>query len=259
MTERATDQRTRIVRAAADLLVRGGQAAVSTRAVSAAAGVQAPALYRQFGDMQGLLHAAAREVLAGYVREKAARASIDDPLEELRHGWDLHVAFGLANPAAYTLIYGEAAAEADAPERREGYAMLEALVGRVAEAGRLRVSVPHAARLIHAGACGVTLSLISSPPEERDSKLSSAMREMVLGAITVGAGADVGRGPERVAARAVALRAVLGEVGEVLSTGERQLLGEWLDRLSADGRGERAAAKAPRRRGPGGKSKARGA
>src|SRR6185436_1264125 len=45
MTERATDQRTRIVRAAADLLVRGGQAAVSTRAVSAAAGVQAPALY----------------------------------------------------------------------------------------------------------------------------------------------------------------------------------------------------------------------
>ena len=47
--------RERIVQAALALLESGGVDAVSTRAVSAAAGVQVPTLYRQFGDMQGLL------------------------------------------------------------------------------------------------------------------------------------------------------------------------------------------------------------
>jgi AcrR family transcriptional regulator len=241
MTERATDLRERIVRAAAELLVHGGREAVSTRAVSAAAGVQAPAIYRQFGDMRGLLHAAAREVLAKYVRQKATRKPGNDPLEDLRRGWDVHVAFGLANPAAYALLYGDSAAEAEEPEVRDGYAVLQALVTRVAEAGRLRVSVAHAARLLHAGGCGVTLSLLASPPAERDLRLSDAMREAVLAAITVAPAPQEAQCPEpsttRVAARAVALRAVLAEANDALSPGEQQLLGEWLDRLAnADAR-----------------------
>lgn len=233
MTKAATDPRTRIVRAAAELLTRGGRAAVSTRAVSAAASVQAPAIYRQFADMQALLHAAAREVFAGYVRDKTTRVLTADPLSELREGWDLHVAFGLKNPDAYTLIYSEPASEADASEVREGLTMLHALVARVAEAGQLRVTVPQAVQLISAGARGVTLSLISEPPEARDLELSETMRETVLSAITVAASGKAPRGQARVAARAVALRAVLEEAPDVLSTGERQLLGEWLDRLAA--------------------------
>ncbi len=55
-----------MVRAAADLLKSGGIDAVSTRAVAAAAGVQPPAIYRQFGDKDGLLDATARFVLGGY-------------------------------------------------------------------------------------------------------------------------------------------------------------------------------------------------
>lgn len=233
MASRAPDLRQRIVSAAADLLTRGGREAVSTRSVSAAAKVQAPAIYRQFGDMRGLLHAAAREVLARYVLDKASRKPIEDPLEALRRGWDLHVSFGLANPTAYALMYGESETE-QGPEVREGAAMLHALVGRLAEAGQLRVSIPHAARLIHSGACGVTFSLLSSPPDERDLGLSQAMRELVLGSIT---GAPTSTKPAtgraRVSARAVALRAVLTEAGAALSAGELQLLGEWLDRLAS--------------------------
>lgn len=238
MANRAPDLRQRIVSAAADLLTRGGREEVSTRAVSAAAGVQAPAIYRQFGDMRGLLHAAAREVLARYVREKASRKPVDDPLEALRRGWDLHVSFGLANPTAFTLMYGESEA-ANGPEVREGYAMLHALIGRLAEAGRLRVSVPHAARLLHAGACGVTLSLLSSPPDERDPSLSHAMRDLVLASISGAPSSKAATGRARVGARAVALRAVLPEAGAVLSSGERELLGEWLDRLASPDRGAR--------------------
>ena len=236
MTERM-DVRERIVRAAAELLASGGREAVSTRAVSAAAGVQAPTIYRQFGDMRGLLDAVARQVLAAYVREKATRAPSADPLEEMRGGWDLHVAFGLANPAAYVLIYGDPASAAIAQAARDGEALLHALIERVAAAGRLRVSVPHAVHLVSAGARGVTLSLLSTPPESRDPRLSAAMRDAVLAAITVAppssAGVEDEPAPARVAARAVALRAVLGEAPGALSPAERHLLGEWLDRLAS--------------------------
>ena len=251
VVERTSDLRERIVEAAAQLLASGGREAVSTRAVSAAAGVQAPAIYRQFGDMRDLLHAAAREVLAAYVRAKAKRGAVADPVEELRRGWDVHVAFGLANPAAYALLYADGEAS-DLPEAREGLAHLTMLVTRVAEAGRLRVSVPLAVKMIHAGGCGATFALIGTPAAARDPQLSNAMRESVLSAILSGESTrDVKGG---VAPRAVALRAVLNEADGVLSPGEMQLMGEWLDRIS-DPAEDRARTKAvaskrevPRRR-----------
>ncbi len=52
-SETDMNPRDRILQAAARLLAEGGREAVSTRAVSSAAGVQAPTIYRQFGDMQG--------------------------------------------------------------------------------------------------------------------------------------------------------------------------------------------------------------
>src|SRR6478752_9301633 len=90
------DARARILRAAAELLATGGRNAVTTRAVSAAAGVQPPTIYRHFGDMQGLLDVAARETLAIHLREKARLALTNDPVEDLRRGWDFFIEFGLA-------------------------------------------------------------------------------------------------------------------------------------------------------------------
>lgn len=237
--------RARMIAAAVSLIAEGGRDAATTRAVAAAAGVQPPAIYRQFGDMRGLLDAAAREALAAYVREKAARAPTGDPVEELRRGWDLHVAFGLAHPAVYALIYGDPAGGALSEAAREGEAHLHALVTRVAAAGRLRVGVDHATRLIAAAGNGATLALLAASPEARDPRLSNALREAVLAAITVappsdrrpsGGPEDAALGAARVAARAVSLRAVLAEAPNeapnALSPAERHLLGEWLDRLA---------------------------
>src|SRR5712691_2597806 len=80
------DARARIVRAATELLAAGGRNAVTTRAVSAAAGVQPPTIYRHFGDMQGLLDVVARETLAVHVGEQAVRTLTSDPVEDLRRG-----------------------------------------------------------------------------------------------------------------------------------------------------------------------------
>src|SRR3954452_18482594 len=98
------DTRTRIVTAAAALLADGGRDAVTTRAVAAAAGVQAPTIYRLFGDKTGLLDAVAEHGFQAYLGGKAAPDG--DPVECLRAGWDLHVGFGLANPGLYALMYG---------------------------------------------------------------------------------------------------------------------------------------------------------
>ncbi|HEX6041304.1 helix-turn-helix domain-containing protein [Longimicrobium sp.] len=235
MSEQTTmDARERIVRAATELLAHGGREAVSTRAVSAAAGVQAPTIYRQFGDMRGLMDAVAREALEAYVRQKTLHEPSDDPVEDLRRGWDLHVAFGLGNPAVYTLIYGDPTALADTPAARQGAAILQGRVERVARAGWLRVSVVQAVWMISSAARGVTLSLIALPPEARDPRLAESMRDAVFAAILAPADAAPDGSPGAdVATRAVALRAVLGEAPAVLSPAEQHLLGEWLDRLAS--------------------------
>ncbi|MEV0676414.1 TetR family transcriptional regulator [Actinosynnema sp. NPDC050436] len=94
--------------AAAGLLAEGGIDAVSTRAVAAAAGVQAPALYRLFGAKQGLLDAVAAHGFERYLAAKLTSPPGADPVEDLRRGWDVHVGFGLAHPAFYVLMYGVA-------------------------------------------------------------------------------------------------------------------------------------------------------
>src|SRR6476619_671216 len=179
------DARARILRAATDLLATGGRDAVTTRAVSAAAGVQAPTIYRHFGDMQGLFEAVARETLATYAREKASRPLTNDPVADRRRAWDLHIAFGLAHPDAYALLYSAPSVAAYRPVIDEGVALLQGLVARIAEAGRLRVDVAHATNLIHAAGTGVTLTLADARPEERDPQLSETMREAILAAITI--------------------------------------------------------------------------
>src|SRR3984893_373389 len=188
--DRRPAARARIVRAAAKLLATGGRNAVTTRAVSAAAGVQPPTIYRHFGDMQGLLGVVARETLTVNVREQAIRVPTKDPVEDLRRGWDRYVAFGLANPDAFALLYSAPSVAAYTSVIREGVAVLQGLVARIAEAGRLRLDVVPATILIHAAGTGVTLTLAASPPEERDPRLSETMREAILTAITVPASAE---------------------------------------------------------------------
>ena len=225
--------RSRIVRAAADLLAEGGREAVSTRAVSAAAGVQAPTIYRQFGDMRGLLDEVASYGFSEYLRDKTMRERAVDPVDDLRLGWDLHVGYGLANPAFYTLMYGEPTSGTEPTAAREAAEILRGLVQRVAEAGRLRIGVERAAQMIHAAGSGVTLTLIGTRPADRDPALSEMTREAILAAVTTDEqdGTTAQDGPNLITNRAVALKAVLPEAERELTSGEQTLLSEWLDRL----------------------------
>ncbi|HEY2224219.1 TetR/AcrR family transcriptional regulator [Actinomycetospora sp.] len=223
--------RGRIVDAAAHLLEDGGEDAVSTRAVSAAAGVQAPTIYRLFGDKQGLLDAVVAHGFETYLAEKTVREAGDDPVADLRTGWDLHVGLALERPALYTLMYARPRRDGHSPAARAAFAVLAALVRRIAAAGRLRVGETRAVGLVHAAGSGVALSLIAVPAAERDPGLSEAAREAVIAAITTDAPPAPEPGP---VTAAVSLRAALDDVG-VLTEAERALLGEWLERIGASG------------------------
>lgn len=224
--------RHRIVVAAARLLTEGGQDAVSTRAVSAAAGVQAPTIYRLFGDKQGLLDAVATHGFTAYLADKAGIAPTDDPVEDLRAGWDLHVGLGLADPALYTLMYVRPRAGAPSPAADAAFAVLAGHIRRVAGAGRLRVPEDRAAALVHAAGCGTTLTLMSTPEQDRDPALSHTARDAVLAAIATDAPAAAAPG---VVGATAALRALLPQA-ETLTAAERGLMTEWLDRI-AEGAG----------------------
>ena len=223
------DSRARILRAALKLLANEGREALTTRAVAEAAGVQPPILYRLFGDKQGVLDAATEYGFMAYLSKKRAGASIGDPVEALRSGWDLHIDFGLTNPTLYLLMYADPNPGKKSPAAEASFQRLREHIRRVASAGRLRVNEERAAHLFHAAASGTVLTLLGMPQTERDMTLSSMARETALAAITTEVPIYKRAGS---AEAAIALRAVLDDTAP-LSEGERALLVEWLGRLAA--------------------------
>ena len=219
--EQDRDLSTRIVTAAARLIAADGQGAATTRAVAAAAGVQAPTIYRLFGDKRGLLRAVAEHGITAYVADKAARTPHPDPVQDLRDGWDVHIAFGLAHPDLFAIL----SSDTDAAAR--GLEVLRRRVHAVARAGRLRVGEARAVALIHAAGAGTVLTLLAEAEEHRDPGLAEAAREAVMAAIL----GDAPVGDDGLTSAAVTLRAGLADT-PLLSAGERALLGELLDRIA---------------------------
>ncbi|HEY3557983.1 MAG TPA: TetR/AcrR family transcriptional regulator [Kribbella sp.] len=227
--------RAQIVEVAAGLLAAGGRDAVSTRAVAAAAGTQAPTIYRLFGDKDGLLAAVLEYGFATYLTDKPPLDPTADPIADLRSGWDLHIGFGLANPELFLLMYAGAHQGQRPAAAEAGVAILRARIRNVAAAGRLRVDEDLAVDMVQAAGSGAVLTLLAMPAAQRDPRLADTMFDAVVMAIstqptTVGAGrARTGDGG--VASAANALRAYLPEL-TTLTEGERQVLAEWLARIT---------------------------
>ena len=223
------DVRARVLEAASKLIAEGGLAALTTRAVAAAASVQAPTLYRLFGEKRGLLNAVAEHGLAAFVTSKSSAKPHADPVQELREAWDIYVSFGLANPAVFAIMNEIGAPGPASPAALTGLRVLRQRVHRIAQAGRLSMPVESAVGLVHAAGVGTVATLLATPDEERDPQLVDLAREAVMAAIL----ADAPRGNNSidVASLAISLGARLDEA-QTITPGERLLLTELLDRLS---------------------------
>jgi AcrR family transcriptional regulator len=231
--EAGDDVRTRILIAANALIASGGTDAATTRAVAVAAAVQAPTIYRLFGDKRGLLEAAAEHGLAAFVADKSLHQSNGDPVEDLRRGWDLNIDFGVANPGLFSIMSSDPHLRKQSPALEAGTKILRQNIDRIALAGRLRVGAERAVALMQSAGVGTVLTLLGQSPETRDHGLSNAAREAVITAITGESTASFEAG---VHTSATTLRASLGEVS-VLSKGERHLLDELLTRIANSGDG----------------------
>lgn len=221
-----------MLEAAAELLRTSGLDAVSTRAVAAAAGVQPPTIYRQFGDKEGLLDAVVGYVLSKYLQDKRRAVLTDDPVQDLRESWDLHVDFGLAHQDCYLLAYVQPHPGKMPSLAKETFDLLQELIARIGDRGLLRMSVKRATDLMHAAALGYVVSQLRVPPEERDPQLSEIAWQNAIGGIITDEGAQRST-PSDLPGRAVALREALrGNAADVLTPAEQTLMAEWLDRLA---------------------------
>lgn len=229
----SADARGRIINVAARLLNEGGPGNVTTRGVSREAGVQAPAIYRLFGDKDGLLEAVAEHVMASFVSMKTAaveQAEADgvDPLDDLRAGWRSQIDFGLGNPSLFRLL-SDPDRVVNSPAARSGRVVLEARMHRIAAAGRLRVTEARAVQLFQAAGVGVITTVLATPPDDRDSGLAEAALEGVLTQILTDAPVAT---DTTTLTMTVGFRAIVPTLAGLSST-ERLLLAEWLDRVIA--------------------------
>ncbi len=223
--------RSTILTAADRLLAQSPTGEVSTRAVCAAAGVRQPTLYRIFGDKAGLLAAVVDQGFERYLASKREAVPSADPVTDLRAGWDNHIAFALAQPHLYRLMFlpgrgVEPAAVA------ESHALLRGVLERCARVGALRLPVPAATQVVMAANTGLALALVTRPELYPDPALSPLLREIVLAGVLADAvPATLADG--RTASAAVALGSLLRITPpDSMTPGEVGLLAEWMDRLA---------------------------
>ena len=229
--QRSGGTRDRLLRAAADLIAASPGETVSLRAICDAAGVRLPTLYHFFGSKEGLLDAVVEHGFEQYLAEKQAHESSGDPIQDLRDGWDAHVAFGLANPGFYALMYCQVTPGRQPAAQARPAKILLGLAREAQRRGRLVVDPERATAHILAANVGVTLQQIITG--EPDPGLSAGMREATLAAITGGGGAPDGTATPAGAAATV-LRG-LPDDNDVLGVPETVLLKKWLAAVARDG------------------------
>lgn len=218
------DTRVRILDAAAQMIADGPGEEISLRAVCAAVGVKMPTLYHFFGNKQGLLEAVMDRGFDLYLAEKEAHESSGDPIQDLRDGWDAHVAFGIANPGFYTLMYGKVVPGYSPAAQSRPSQILRGLTEKAAAQGRLVVPAEQAAAHILVTNIGVTLRMIVLAQE--DWELSRAVREGAIAAIT---GTASSNAPRSVMHQALEYA---NAHPEALGQEETAMLSAWLRRLS---------------------------
>lgn len=226
-TEKQDQNRSRILDVTESLLKSIGRDAIAIRAVADEANVQLPTIYRLFGDKAGLLDAVAERGFTRYMAIDPEQRESLEPIEQLRHGWDIHVRFGLEHPELYGLMYAESHSRKVTPAAQIALDGLNALIGRLAAAGSLKVSQEEATFVAFASASGAVLSTYFLPGSLHDPAYFANIRESMISAITTEANSHDG---EPIANAAITLGGNVDRL-KVLSPNEQNLLHEWLNRI----------------------------
>jgi AcrR family transcriptional regulator len=229
LTEKQDQNRSRILDVTESLLRSMGRDAITIRAVADESKVQLPALYRLFGDKVGLLDAVVERGFTRYMAIESEDRESLEPVEQLRRGWDIHVRFGLENPELYGLMYAESYSRKVTPAAQIALDGLNALIGRLAASGSLKVSQEEATFVAFSSASGAVLSTYFLPDALHNPSYLVNIRESMISSITTEAkGGDRGL----IANAVTTLGGNLDHL-KILSPNEKNLLHEWLNRILA--------------------------
>ncbi|MDX2088837.1 MAG: TetR/AcrR family transcriptional regulator [Kofleriaceae bacterium] len=187
-------KRARILDAARELFVERGIEAVTLREIAQRIEYSTTAIYVQFKDKQDLVEQMVREDFATFVAALATVATRPDPLERLWRLGEAYVAFALANPHHYRLLFMTPHPPEPHPEHEptgiEGYQLLLRTVTDCIDTGLFRPEVtdPHAtAQGIWAATHGLVALLIAMGQlpkfhwRSADTLLATALGAMLRG------------------------------------------------------------------------------
>src|SRR4029077_6520377 len=137
----------RIIEAAAALLAKSVDGAVSTREICEAAGVTAPTLYHYFRDKERLLRAVVDFGWTDFLKSKRSVAVVvhDHIGDDIRAGWNKQIEFALKKPNIYRLMWAPGVAQ-NSVSLAEAQRILYDRMKLGASRGQLRVSPAMAAR-----------------------------------------------------------------------------------------------------------------
>lgn len=216
--------RTKLLDAARELLSARPDLEPSTRDLYEAAGVAAPTLYHHFGTKEGLLDVVVEQAFEEYLERKSAMVRSGDLVADFAAGWDLHVAFGVANPVLYALMYAPGRTSA-AAATADG--LLRAGLERMDDAGLLRIDVETAVAMTTGMAVGC-VSQLNRLRRPATDPLAGATRAAFLTALTAGpAPAPTAAGPTMVGAARLLIDEVATRDGQ-FTPAEAALFTQWL-------------------------------
>jgi AcrR family transcriptional regulator len=195
----AEDRRAQVVAAARKLMARHGVDGVSMRAIAKAAGVSPAALYLYFPEkivlMAAVVDAVFEGILANFAAARAGAAASRDPFARLAALMDTYVAWGLAHPEEYRLLFmtrvvgvaghrpGDPDGRPTSPNGAATFAALAEEVERLMASGHARkADAAMVAEQIWASGHGL-VSLMTTFPEFEWSEteaLCAGMRETIL-------------------------------------------------------------------------------
>jgi AcrR family transcriptional regulator len=201
--EREKDEvRTRILDAARELFALEGVASVTMRRIADRLEYTPGALYRHFPDKAALLQALVVTDYTAFSDAFAALGRISDPLERIRRAGKAYVAFGLAHPHHYQLLFmslppDEAAGPTVDPAsegdpRTDAYAFMQRAVGEAAALGELRPGLNDleaVTRVLWAGVHGV-VSLAITRPESWTPRSIRSLADLMVDVLIRGLTAE---------------------------------------------------------------------
>ena len=172
--------RARILDAAWDLARRDGLAAITLREVARRVGMRAPSLYTYFGSKNAMYDAMYADGARQLAETLAGRPQADDPRETLRGRMRLFIAFCVANPVRYQMIF-ERPVPGFEPAPQSFQITAAALAGTRADTAAAGAAGEPALDMFRALITGlVSLQVANDPGGDRWTRLQDDAFEMFL-------------------------------------------------------------------------------